>query len=275
MSLARIAGILALGVLAGCSAFGAGEDEASADQRPASAIYQEAERLLADDQPVQAAQMFREVERLYPFSQTAKRAIVMAAFASYQAGQYGEARASAQRYVELYPADEDAAYAQYLIALTYYDNITDVGRDQSTTRNALDALRTVAQRYPESDYARDARLKIDLARDHLAGKEMMVGRYYLKRGHYPAAINRFERVVAQYETTSQTPEALHRLVEANLAMGLEREALAAAAVLGENFPGSDWYARSYELLTGREIIPEEDDGFLSRVYRQVIQGKWL
>jgi outer membrane protein assembly factor BamD len=275
MTIARMAGILALGLLAGCSAFGDDEEEVALEQRPASEIYAQGEALLADDQPAQAARVFDEIERLYPFSQFAKRALVMSAFASYEAGQYAAARAAAQRYVDLYPADKDAAYAQYLIALTHYDNITDVGRDQGKTEAALDALQVVTQRYPESDYARDAALKIDLARDHLAGKEMSVGRYYLKRGHYVAAINRFTRVVEEYETTSQTPEALHRLVEANLAMGLEREALAAAAVLGENFPGSEWYARSYELLTGREVIPDEEDGFLSRVYRQVIQGKWL
>lgn len=275
MTIARMAGILALGLLAGCSAFGDDDEEVALEQRPASEIYAQGEALLADDQPAQAARVFDEIERLYPFSQFAKRALVMSAFASYEAGQYAAARAAAQRYVDLYPADKDAAYAQYLIALTHYDNITDVGRDQGKTEAALDALQVVTRRYPESDYARDAALKIDLARDHLAGKEMSVGRYYLKRGHYVAAINRFTRVVEEYETTSQTPEALHRLVEANLAMGLEREALAAAAVLGENFPGSEWYARSYELLTGREVIPDEEDGFLSRVYRQVIQGKWL
>jgi len=271
-----IAGLAAVVALPGCSA--SGEDTPTAetgDQRSAQAIFREAENQLQTN-PAEAAATFGEIERLYPFSQLAKRAMVMSAFASYQAGQYSDARAAAQRYLSLYPADDDAAYAQYLVALTYYDRITDVGRDQSMTREALDALNTVTQRYPASEFARDAALKIDLARNHLAGKEMMVGRYYLKRGHYVAAVNRFRRVVDEYETTSQTPEALHRLVEANLAMGLEREAIAAAAVLGENFPGSTWYADSYELLTGREVIPDDDDGgFLGTVYRRVIQGKWL
>jgi outer membrane protein assembly factor BamD len=200
----------------------------------------------------------------------------MSAFSSYTAGNYPAARASAGRYLDLYPADKDAPYAQHLIALTYYDNIVDVGRDQATTERALTALREVVNRYPESEFARDAQLKIDLTLDHLAGKEMTVGRYYLKRGHYPAAINRFRVVVDKYQTTSQTPEALHRIVEANLAMGLEEEALAAAAVLGHNYPGSEWYANSYELLTGRNVLPEEDrDGFLERVYRRVIRGEWL
>ncbi len=201
----------------------------------------------------------------------------MSAFSSYTAGDVASARSSARRYLDLYPSDKDASYAQHLIALTYYDNIVDVGRDQATTQRALKALREVVSRYPDSDFARDAQLKIDLTLDHLAGKEMAVGRYYLKRGHYTAAINRFRVVVDKYETTSQTPEALHRMVEANLALGLENEALASAAVLGHNYPGSDWYANSYALLTGRNLLPEgeDPDGFFSRVYRRVIQGKWL
>ena len=278
MSNVRVIVALALaGVLTGCSTLGLGEDERTIEDLTAQEIYTLAQTQLEDGSTAEAAQTFSEVERLYPFSQLAKRAIVMSAFSSYRAGRYAEARASAQRYVDLYPSDDDAAYAQYLIALTYYDNMTDVGRDQGTTENALRALREVTARYPDSEYARDAALKIDLARDHLAGKEMAVGRYYLKRGHYTAALNRFRRVVEEYETTSQTPEALHRIVEANLAMGLEQEAIAAAAVLGHNFPGSDWYLDSYELLTGRDLIPDDEDadGFLSRVYRRVIQGKWL
>jgi len=252
-------------------------DEPQIEELTAREIFTLGETQLADGQPRQAARSFAEIERLYPFSQLAKRAIVMSAFASYEAGDFPAARASAQRYLDLYPSDEDAPYAQYLIALSYYDNITDVERDQATTRNALRELRELSARYPESEYARDADLKIDLTLDHLAGKEMTVGRYYLKRGHYTAAINRFRRVVDEYQTTSQTPEALHRLVEANLALGLEREALANAAVLGHNFPGSGWYVDSYELITGRDLIPDDEDpdGFFSRVYRRVIQGKWL
>jgi len=277
MTIARIAAVLALVALGGCSLWESDEAAPVVEPDSAQTIYSRAETLLAEGNPAQAARQFNEVERLYPFSQLAKRAMIMSAFASYQSGLYVDARSMAQRYVDLYPADDDAAYAQYLIALTHYDTITDVGRDQGTTRAALEELQKVTARYPESEFARDAALKIDLALDHLAGKEMMIGRYYLKRGHYVAAINRFRRVIDEYQTTSQTPEALHRLVEANLAMGLEREAIAAAAVLGENFPGSTWYAQSYEMLTGRDVIPDEDedDGFLAGVYRRVIQGKWL
>lgn len=250
--------------------------EVSYENRPAREIFAEGERLLADGSPTEAARVFSEVERLYPFSQLAKRAMIMSAFASYEARDYAVARASARRYLELYPADEDAAYAQHLIALTYYDNIVDVGRDQATTRSALKELTEVVRRYPDSDFARDAELKIDLTRDHLAGKEMTIGRYYLKRGHYVAAANRFKTVIAEYQTTSHTPEALHRLVESYLSLGLNREAQTAAAVLGENFPGSDWYAASYALLTARDLRPERSsDGFFDKVYRRVIQGKWL
>ena len=263
--------------LAGCSLFGDDGDEFSLENVPPGEIFRMGEAQLADGNATEAAQTFNEIERLYPFSQLAKRAIIMSAFASYSAGDLATARSTARRYLDLYPSDDDAAYAQHLIALTYYDNIVDVGRDQAKTEEALKELRKVVNRYPDSDFARDAELKIDLTLDHLAGKEMEVGRYYLKRGHYTAAINRFRVVVEKYQTTSQTPEALHRMVEANLALGLENEALASAAVLGKNYPGSDWYANSYELLTGRNLLPEGEDrdGFFDRVYRRVIQGKWL
>lgn len=277
LRLIRLATALSLAIaLAGCSLF-SDDDDFSLDDMPPGDIFQMGEAQLADGDAIAAAQTFNEIERLYPFSQLAKRAIVMSAFASYTAGDLGAARSSARRYLSLYPSDKDAPYAQHLIALTYYDNIVDVGRDQATTERALKALREVVSRYPDSDFARDAQLKVDLTLDHLAGKEMEIGRYYLKRGHFSAAINRFRVVVDKYDTTSQTPEALHRLVEANLALGLENEALASAAVLGHNYPGSNWYANSYALLTGRNLLPDDEDhdGFFSRVYRRVIQGKWL
>lgn len=277
LRLIRIVAALGMSaVLAGCSLF-SNDDDVALDNTPPDEIFQMGEAQLADGNERDAAETFNEIERLYPFSQLAKRAIIMSAFSSYTAGDFGNARSSARRYLDLYPSDKDAPYAQHLIALTYYDNIVDVGRDQEMTQNALQALTEVVSRYPDSDFARDAQLKIDLTRDHLAGKEMEVGRYYLKRGHYSAAINRFRIVVDKYQTTSQTPEALHRMVEANLALGLEKEALASAAVLGQNYRGSDWYANSYELLTGQNLLPEGQNGdnFLSRVYRRVILGKWL
>ncbi|MEM7498386.1 MAG: outer membrane protein assembly factor BamD [Pseudomonadota bacterium] len=271
----RLAAALACAAsLSACALFP--EEPQPIEELSATQIFERGDAQLADGQELQAAKTFNEVERLYPFSQLAKRAIIMSAFASYEGGDYPGARSQAQRYIDLYPADEDAAYAQYLIALSYYDNIVDVGRDQEVTRNALDQLNTVVSRYPDSIYARDAQLKIDLTRDHLAGKEMSVGRYYLKRGHYTAAIARFRNVVETYDTTSQTPEALHRLVEAYLSLGLIEEARDAAVVLGTNFPGSEWYSDSYAALTGIEVVEKEGDGgTVSSLYRQIVLGRWL
>ncbi|MEL6774339.1 MAG: outer membrane protein assembly factor BamD [Pseudomonadota bacterium] len=269
-----VAPTLAALLLAGCS--GWFEEPKGPEDFTASEIFEQGQIQLADGQPLQSARTFSEIERLYPFSQLAKRAIIMSAFASYEGGDFPAARASAQRYLDLYPADVDAAYAQYLIALTYYDNIVDVGRDQEVTQNALESLTAVVSRYPETPYAREAQLKIDLTRDHLAGKEMEVGRYYLKRGHYAASINRFRNVVDTYQNTTHVPEALHRLVEAYLSLGLEGEARDAAVVLGTNYPGSEWYSDSFAVLTGEEVIEKEGDGgLMSSLYRQIILGRWL
>ena len=216
------------------------------------------------------------MERLYPYSQWAKRALIMQAFAYHEAKDYENSRAAAQRFVDFYPTDEDAAYAQYLLALSYYDQIDEVGRDQGLTFKALQALREVIERYPDSEYAKSAKLKFDLAFDHLASKEMEIGRYYLKHQHYPAAINRFRTVVEDFQTTTHTAEALHRLVEAYLSLGLTDEARTAGAILGYNFRGSKWYEESYKLLTGRGLTLEAvGDNWLRQVYRQTIQGRWL
>ena len=278
MTIRLASALLALSLLAGCETIGSvfKDDEVALEDRPAGEIFAQAEALMADEQFAEAATTFDEVERLYPFSQLAKRATIMSAFANYEAGNMPAARAAANRYLDLYPSDTDAPYAQYLIALTHYDNIVDVGRDQARTRDALQELTELVRRYPESDFARDAALKIDLTNNHLAGKEMEIGRYYLKRGHYMAAINRFRTVLEHYQTTAHAPEALHRLVEAYLSLGLDQEAQVVAAVLGENFVGSDWYAASYALLTDRDLRPaRRDDGFFDRVYRRVILGEWL
>lgn len=257
-------------LLAAC----ASEADLVDDERPAEAIYAEAESLLAEGRPVEAAERYDDVERLYPYSSLAKDAILRSARANFEARRFEEARLAAERFLTFYPSDPRAAEAQHLIAMTHYVRITDVGRDQGETREALAALRETVNRYPGTEFARDAALKLDLAQDHLAGKEMQVGRYYLKRGHYVAAINRFQEVIRTYNTTSHAPEALHRLVEANLSLGLVEEARAAAAVLGYNYPGSDWYERSYALLTGRGLEPADTDS-LSRLWRQVIEGAWL
>jgi outer membrane protein assembly factor BamD len=224
-----------------------------------------------------AAQAYDDLERLYPYSQLARSAMLRSAQAYYLEQNYTEARLAAERFLSFYPADPDAPEAQYLIANTWYDQIVDVGRDQGNTREALASLRETVSRYPDTPQAREAQLKLDLTQDHLAGKEMQIGRYYLARDQYVAAINRFRTVVEQYQTTSHTPEALHRLVESYMALGVVEEAQTAAAVLGYNFPGSEWYAASYALLTGADTSPQLNDSgsWLSRVYRQVILGEWL
>ncbi|MEO0360877.1 MAG: outer membrane protein assembly factor BamD [Pseudomonadota bacterium] len=243
------------------------------DTRPAEAIFADAEAEAEDGSFVAAAELYDEVERLYPYSSLAKTAMIRSAESYYFGREYERARLAAQRYLDFFPSDADAAYAQYISALTYYDQISDVGRDQGDTIRARQSLREVVERYPNSQYARDAKLKFDLTLDNLAGKEMEIGRYYLGRGHYVAAINRFRTVVEQYNTTSQTPEALHRLVESYLALGVQNEAKNAAAVLGFNYPGSEWYVDSYALLTGERLGPEIDpESWLSRNFRKVVFG---
>jgi outer membrane protein assembly factor BamD len=259
-------------LLAACG----GDDTLRLEDTAPEAIYQQAERELEAGDPDDAAVLFGEVERLYPFSEWARRGLIMQAFAYHADRDYENARAAAQRFLDFYPADEDAAYAQYLLALTYYDQIDQVGRDQGLTFRALSELRTVIERYPDSEYARSSILKFDLAFDHLAAKEMEVGRYYLKRGHYPAAINRFRAVVEEFQTTTHTPEALMRLVEAYLALGLTDEAQTAGAILGYNFQASPFYADAFAQLTGRGLAPEAaGQGWLRSIYDRTIRGRWL
>ncbi len=259
-------------LLAACS----GTQERPLESYSAQELYQRAEFDLNDGELDEAAQLFGEVERLYPYSEWAKRALVMQAFSYHQDRDYESSRGAAQRFLNTYPADKDSAYAQYLLALSYYDQIDDVGRDQGLTFQALQSLRDVIEIYPESDYARSAILKFDLAFDHLAAKEMEIGRYYLKRGHFIAAINRFRVVVEDFQTTTQTPEALHRLVESYLSLGLTDEAQTAGAILGHNYQSTDWYQDSFSLLTGQGLSPDaRGDGWLRRVYRQVVRGEWL
>lgn len=242
----------------------------------AQEIYERGEFELSRGRGDDAAAFFGEIERLYPYSEWAKRALIMQAYAFHTDRDYPNSRASAQRYIDFYPASEDAAYAQYLLALSYYDQIDEVGRDQGLTFQALQALRAVIERYPDSEYAASAVLKFDLAFDHLAAKEMEIGRYYLKRKNYAPAANRFRVVVEDFQTTSHTPEALYRLVEAYLALGLVNEAQAAGAILGHNFQGTEWYADAYALLTGQGLRPQAvGDNWLSQIYRQVVQGQWL
>ena len=257
--------VLALALLVGCAT----EEEVYVE-RSVEELYNEAMDSLLDDDFEAAASGFAEVERQHPYSVWATRAQIMSAFVYYQGNLYDEAIAAAKRFVELHPGHRDAAYGYYLIAMSHYEQISDVERDQSTTARALQALEEVTRRFPGSVYARDARLKIDLARDHLAGKEMTVGRYYLRRGNHVAAIGRFRKVIELYQTTSHAPEALHRLTEAYLALGVPNEAQTSAAVLGHNYPGSRWYQHSYALLVDSDLQPEADEGsWISRVFGDV------
>lgn len=272
---ARLLGSLALAAL--LSACGGGNREPDFEQMDAETIYKLGEYQIENSRKGEdAVKYFAEVERLYPYSEWAKRALIMQAFAYHKDRDYENSRATAQRYIDTYPAEEDAAYAKYLLALSYYDQIDEVGRDQGLTYQALQALRAVIEEYPDGEYARSSILKFDLAFDHLAGKEMEIGRYYLKRKHYTAAINRFRVVVENFQTTSHTPEALHRLVEGYLSLGLTDEAQTAGAILGHNFRSTEWYQDSYRLLTARGLQPEaRGDNWLAKVYRQVIRGEWL
>ncbi len=258
--------LLAL-VVAGCNSR---RDEVAYVERPVEQLYNEGMDNLIAGEYTLAAQSFDEVERQHPYSIWATRAQLMTAFSYYQDNKFDDAILAAQRYVQLHPGSADVPYAYYLIGVSYYEQIVDVGRDQKLTELALGGLDEVIRRFPESEYARDARLKIDLTRDHLAGKEMEIGRYYQRRGEDLAALNRFKQVIVDYQTTTHVPEALHRLTETYLALGLETEAQSAAAVLGFNYLGSDWYVDSYRLLKGVDLEPVEDEGsFISRTFRRV------
>ena len=256
------------GVLSACSA---NEVEiAEYIERPVEQIYNEAFDELERGNFINAALQFDEVERQHPYSIWARRAMVMAAYTYYLQNKYDEAILTARRFIALYPGNKRAPYAFYLIAMCQYERISDVKRDQLTTELAQQALVDVIRRYPESDYARDAILKLDLTRDHLAGKEMHVGRYYLKRGHYVAAAVRFSNVIKNYTRTSHVPEALHRLTEVYLSLGVANEAQNAAAVLGHNFPNSGWYRDSYRYLVDRELTPKKDpSSWISRALDKV------
>jgi len=261
-------------MMVACS--GTREDE-SLEGFSAEEIYRRGEYVLETSRRADSSlRYFREVERIYPYTNWARRAIVMQAYAQHRDGEYDAARATAQRFLDQYPGDEDAAWAAYILALTYYDQIEDVGRDQGLTFQALQHLRRVIEQYPNTEYARSAVLKFDLAFDHLAAKEMEIGRFYLRRGLQSAAVNRFRVVVEEFQTTTHTPEALHRLVEAYLVLGLRDEAQTAAAILGHNFRSNPFYEDSFRLLTGQGLAPEaRGDGWLRQVYRRTVRGEWL
>ena len=233
---------------AGCAGKRAKSSDTVYVARDVNTLYNLAKRQLDRGNYEAAAKLFDEVERQHPYSVWARRAQLMSAFSYYVARQYPDAISSARRFTTIHPGNKDAPYANYLIAMSYYNQIVDVTRDQKITQQAADSFGELIRRYPESRYASDARLKLDLINDHLAGKEMEVGRYYQRSGNWLAATQRFRAVVDKYQTTSHAPEALERLVESYLALGIPAEAQKAAAVLGANYPGSKWYDRAYKLI---------------------------
>jgi len=239
-------------LLAAC---GGGETTPEYVERPVEELYNDAMDLVESGEFVEAAGAFEEVERQHPYSEWATRAMFMAAYSYYAAGRYDDAILASERFIDWNAGSDRVPYAQYLIGMSYYERISDVGRDQQMTAQAREAFNELTQRWPETRYARDAGLKLDLIRDHLAGKEMTVGRFYLERDQYVAAINRFRRVLEEYQTTTHVPEALHRMVEAFTALGVRDEARRYAAVLGHNYPGSIWYERSYALVTDPDLPP--------------------
>jgi outer membrane protein assembly factor BamD len=261
------AALLGLGVIAAAACSSDNKDEYV--ERPVEQLYNAGVDALAEERYATAAKEFDEVDRQHPYSVWATKAQLMAAYAHYQNNRYDDAVVALDRFIQLHPSNRDVAYAYYLKALSYYEQISDVQRDSKMTELALKSLDEVVRRFPDTTFARDARLKIDLTYDHLAGKEMEVGRFYLARGQHIGAMNRFRVVIDKYQTTSHAPEALHRMVESYLALGLTEEARKMAAVLGHNFPGSQWYADSYALVENGRLPDEDRPGFMARAWRSI------
>jgi outer membrane protein assembly factor BamD len=238
---------------------------------PASKTYDQGLEKLANGSPAEAAKKFTDLGKQYPGSDWAQKGLLMSTYAQYQANDYTGAETSAERYLKEYPNSAEAAYVLYLQANAYYQQIPDVSRDQENAAKALAAFQSLAQKYPKSEYVDDAKFKIQVAMDQLAGKEMSIGRFYLNRRNYVAAINRFRNVLQYYQTTRHAEEALYRLVEAYLGLGIADEAQTAAAVLGHNFPASQWYQDAYALLKGKGLSPHESsESWISKIYHTVV-----
>jgi len=268
----RIAALVAVGLsISACnSLFSKDEDEfAVIEEEPAEILYNEGLILVNSGSFAAAAEKFDEVERIHPYSEWARKSLIMSAYSNYESERYPDAITSAKRYVTLYPGSDDAAYAQYLIGESYYNQIADIGRDQERSEKAAVAYRELIEKYPESEYAVEARGKLEVARDQLAGKEMEIGRYYLNKHQYLASINRFKAVVTEYQTTRHIEEALHRLTESYYALGLIPEAQTSAAILGHNYPDSPWYRDSFTLLSSGGYEPlENEQSWLSKMFRK-------
>jgi outer membrane protein assembly factor BamD len=240
---------------------------------PPSALYDQGLARLAKEDGSGAAKKFGDLSKSYPDSDWSKKALIMTAYSQFKAGEYDNCEQSSEKYMKLYPDSPDAAYATYLDASSYYAQIPDVSRDQERASKALESFQKIVEKYPNSEYVNDAKYKIQVTRDQLAGKEMSIGRFYLHRRNYVAAINRFRDVLANYQTTRHAEEALYRLTEAYLGLGVTNEAQTAAAVLGHNFPDGQWYKDAYALLKGGGLAPEEHtDSWISKIYHTVVPG---
>lgn len=264
---ARIPRLLAPAALLLLAACAGTPEEIPYVERPVEEIYTEAANAIDRENYLKAAVLFEEVERQHPYSQWAVRSQLMTAYAMYEAQRYDDAISKLDGFIALHPGNRNVGYAYYLKALSYYEQISDVRRDQSMTQQARAGLEEVIRRFPASPYARDAQLKLDLVRDHLAGKDMEVGRYYLRTGHFMGALKRFRNVVDEYQDTSHVPEALHRMTEAYMALGIVDEAKTTAALLGHNYPGSIWYQDTYALMTNS--VPAEERSFMSKAWNWV------
>jgi outer membrane protein assembly factor BamD len=257
--------------LSACSSMGKDEEAIVYSTDPADKLYNEGLFYLNEKDFKKADAKFKEVDQQHPYTEWARKANMMEVYSKYKQGAYDEAAAAGKRYISLHPGSEDAAYAQYLVGMSYYNQIQDVTRDQRRTQEALTQLDEVVRKYPDSEYAQPARDRIQVARDNLAGKEMEVGRFYLKERNYIGAVNRFKVVVTQYQTTRHVEEALARVAEAYMAMGIVNEAQTAAAVLGHNFPQSQWYKDTYELIQTKGLAPREDGGaWISKAVKGIV-----
>jgi outer membrane protein assembly factor BamD len=245
---------ISVAILLGLMQTACSDSEEVFEDKPVEALYNQAMDFLEDGSYTRAAKAFVEVERQHPYSSLAPKSLLMAAYSYYQAKKYEDALENYNVFIQLHPGHENIAYAYYMVGICYYEQVPLVERDQRTTEDALRAFEEVTRRFSSSPYGKDAKLKIDLIRDHLAGKEMDVGRYYLGRQAYLAALNRFKNVVEGFQTTSHAPEALHRIVECYLALGILDQAQKTAAILGHNYPGSTWYSDTYALM--QETMPE-------------------
>jgi outer membrane protein assembly factor BamD len=280
IALGRHAGKVARGLalalvaasLAGCDTLSSlwGPKDDRAFDEPADKLYNEGLYLLnAKNDAKTAAKRFEEVDRQHPYSEWARKSLIMSAYAYYQMQSYDDSITAAKRFLQLHPGSPDAAYAQYLVGASYFDRIRDISRDQDTTDKAIAALDEVVRKYPTSEYAVAAKRKIDVARDQLAGKEMLVGRYYMNRRDFTGAINRFKLVVTRYQTTRHVEEALLRLTEAYLSLGIVGEAQTSAAVLGHNFPDSRWYQDAYALVRQKGLEPSENtNSWISQAFKR-------